>query len=210
LLRFLTARRLRGRSPHRTALPRTGITMRLFFISLIALGAGCSALAGNEPPAACPPGADCPPPEARDGICEHPALFFDGTAVRYAGDRFSHIYERRCILRAKSFAVRSGDELRLTFRNGGSRIYKNSSKECDRHPQKGRSREECKDYMLYDYFPDELFLVQSATMRVKNGCWSDGLTVRKKRSSRHPAIRQTRRGWLRSIGPRAQMTGITE
>ena len=76
---------------------------------------------------------------------------------RYDGDRFSPIYEKACIARAKSSAVRRGGELRLKFDNGASKTYKDnlSKAACEQGPY-----ERCRQYVLYDYFPQHgLFLV---------------------------------------------------
>jgi hypothetical protein len=116
--------------------------MRLLSLLLIALGSGCSALAGNETP--------------HDGICTHPAPIVEGAASRSEANPSYRTYESPCILQTKSLAVRRGRSLRLAFRDGTARTYVDSStKACQSGPY-----ENCRQYLLYDYFPEhKLFLV---------------------------------------------------
>jgi hypothetical protein len=116
-----------------------------------------SAFAGSgDPVGSCSPASGwCLPP--REGICEHPKVIFEGDYPRYDGAAVSRGYEKQCILRAKSFALRRNDELRLTFGNGTTRAYKDnqSPKACAQG-----SYESCKQYILYDFFPEhDLFLI---------------------------------------------------
>jgi hypothetical protein len=112
-------------------------------------------LAEIFPGAECPPGYTCFPPEPRDGACRHPAIILDENikATRYEGNPFSRAYERACIAQANSLAVRQGRELRLKLGNGASKVYKD-------RPTCERDSARCKNYTLYDYFPEHrLFLV---------------------------------------------------
>jgi hypothetical protein len=120
------------------------------------LTSGCCAQA-QEPALAlrCLQENSCPPPQ--DGICERPSL--DGRSGEREVYPFSPAYDKPCISRSKSSAVRDGDTLRLMFRNGTMRAYKNnwSEKACEQDPG---PHEHCRFYVLYDYFPAyELFLV---------------------------------------------------
>jgi hypothetical protein len=134
--------------------------MRLFYFLLISLTANCIAFAeGDAPGAICDAESQlCVPAEARDGACEHPSLVFNKQVQTflYDGDRFSSDYERRCILQTKSLATRHGDALRLTFRNGTARTYKDKGKKaCEQNTSPS-----CIVYVLYDYFPEHgLFLI---------------------------------------------------
>jgi rRNA maturation protein Nop10 len=126
--------------------------MRLLYAALILLGSGGGALAQDRAPNVCRPEDSCPPAPAHDGICEHPS--FEGTASY----PFSNAFESRCILRAKPFAVRRGDALRLTFRDGTARAYRDNwnAKACEQGPYEG-----CKQYVLYDYLPQhKIFVVE--------------------------------------------------
>jgi rRNA maturation protein Nop10 len=126
--------------------------VRLLFVFLILLANGSGVLAQDPARTACQPEDPCPPLPAHDGICEHPSI--DGTGSY----PFSESYERRCILRAKPFAVRRGTALRLTFRNGKTRLYRNNwnAKACEQGPY-----ENCKQYVLYDYLPQhKIFIVE--------------------------------------------------
>src|SRR4051794_27658014 len=107
----------------------------------------CTALAGNEAPAPLCSAEKgwCMPPQ--HGTCEHPKLILEREYLQYEGTPTSHSYERKCILRAKSFALRRGGELRLIFGNGTTKAYKDSSsKACEQGPY-----ESCKQYLLYDF-----------------------------------------------------------
>jgi hypothetical protein len=78
--------------------------------------------------------------------------------MRYDGDEFSPTYEKACIAHASSSAVRRGSELRLTFKNGRSKVYKDSwgKAACE------AGNERCKRYVLYDYFYEpRLFLIHA-------------------------------------------------
>jgi len=77
--------------------------------------------------------------------------------MRYSDDRFSRAYEKACIATANPAVVRQGGELRLRFKNGASKLYRdNKSKAAC---EKGHY-ESCRTYILYDYFPERgLFLV---------------------------------------------------
>jgi hypothetical protein len=108
------------------------------------LGSVSGSIGSAETPLPAPHASDnYPPPRAHDGICQHS----DGSD--------SVKEEINCILETKSFADRRDDTLRLKFRNGGNRSYKNSdAKACE------VGDVSCKQYELYDYFPEhEIFLV---------------------------------------------------
>ncbi len=129
--------------------------MRSCITWLFLVLSGYGALAESESAVGSCGGAyGCIPP--REGICEHPKVVIDGGIPKYDGTP-SSAYEKQCILRTKSFARRRGNELRLTFRNGTTRAYKDnqSPKACEQG-----SYESCKQYVLYDFFPEhELFLI---------------------------------------------------
>lgn len=126
---------------------------RAVLVSLILLTSGYCAHAQESALALrCEPKNPCPPPQ--DGICEHPSSKGAGEVYPYTA-----AYEKRCILRTNSSAVRRGDGLQLAFRNGTVRVYRNNwtKNACELGPY-----ENCKLYTLYDYFPNhELFLVNS-------------------------------------------------
>lgn len=145
-----------------------------------------------------PPDFTCLAPEPRDGACQHPALVLDAQtkSTRYEGDRFSRAYEKACIAKTGSSAVRRAGELRLRFNNGSSRIYKdNQSKAaCDNGPYQN-----CKKYILYDYFPEHrLFLVN-----VGYGESDDWLLVREQDGKEEqivaPPSYSPNKKWLASV-----------
>jgi hypothetical protein len=127
-------------------------SIALIFLSLSA----CAALAGNDDLAGTCRPSGCVPP--RDGICEHPKIVVEEGSPRYESDPTSRSYEKKCIARSKSFAMRRGGELRLSFGNRTTRTYKDnlSKKACEQ----GGPYESCRQYMLYDFFPEhDLFLI---------------------------------------------------
>jgi hypothetical protein len=115
--------------------------MRAHVACLLFALSGCSALAQIEIP-------------PREGICEHPKVVVEEGIPKHDVEVSESTYEKRCILRTKSLALRRGGELRLTFRNGLIRGYKDNAKACD------QGLESCKRYILYDFFPEhELLLI---------------------------------------------------
>jgi hypothetical protein len=103
--------------------------MRLFSVLLILLASGCSILPqGGALSAAAQDQAPPAVEHETDGACEdewykvpYPSSAIERQAPASDMDAALRSYERRCILRAKPFAVRRGEELRLTFRNGTAR-----------------------------------------------------------------------------------------
>ena len=134
----------------------------LFCVLPILLGSVGSALAQDEVPTACRPEDSCPPSPAHDGICEHPS--FDGTASY----PFSGAYEKRCILRAKPFVVRRGDALRLTFRNGKTRVYQDNwnAKACEQGPYEAANN----TFFMITCPNIKSSLSRSSTSKATNGC----------------------------------------
>jgi hypothetical protein len=85
----------------------------------------------------------------------NPGIILDAQAksTRYDGDRFSRANEKACIGQTDASALRRGCELRLQLGNGAAKTYRDAPG-CDKEP--GR----CKNYLLYDYFPENrLFLI---------------------------------------------------
>jgi hypothetical protein len=115
--------------------------MRFLHVLLFALGAICSAAAQELPY------------PVYEGICEHDPQSFSITDVQ----------ERKCISQTGASAARDGDRLHLKFRDGAERTYQdkpyqdNEERRCDL----AEPYATCRDYMLYDYFPEhDLFLIR--------------------------------------------------
>jgi hypothetical protein len=141
-----------NRQPGKKRLMRSCVVFMLLSLSV----SSAFAASGDQAGLCNPASGSCMPPH--DGICEHPKTIFEGGVARYDGSPFSRSYEKKCILRAKSFALRRGGELRLTFGNGTTRAYKdNQSKACEHGPY-----ESCKQHVLFDFFPEhDLLLINT-------------------------------------------------
>jgi len=76
--------------------------------------------------------------------------------MSYESNPFAPAQESACIAKVGASVVRRGGALRLKFNNGASRTYTDSTAAaCKKGPY-----DNCKNYMLYDYFPEHgLFLV---------------------------------------------------
>jgi hypothetical protein len=111
-------------------------------ILLGALAGGCSVLRQDAAPAVTQ--VQGPPAAGHEGVCAAPYPLAK--------------YEAQCIAQAKGLAVRRGYELQLTFRNGTTRTYANTagSQDCElsSFEQAQASYQGCKEYVLYDYFPE--------------------------------------------------------
>jgi hypothetical protein len=187
--------------------PISGTMVCPLSIALALSIGGSSAFAEG---ATCPADLSCRPPEPQDGVCRHPALVFskDLQAMRYDGDEFSPTYEKACIAKANSSVVRRGGELRLKFKNGGSKVYKDSGGKaaCE------EGSNSCERYVLYDYFPEHgSFLVHVNYWETQGWFLVSQLDGKEEKIVAAPAY-SPKRKWLASVyateGPDDSNNGI--
>jgi hypothetical protein len=128
---------------------------RVAALALVALAGGCTIALRDDPPATAPDAprsfSSAPSP---DGRCEH-----DGGS----GDLDRS--ENACLEQLRDFAERNGDDLRLRFRDGSTRTYRNLPEDCERG-----SSEHCVKYELAGYFPRHALLLLRASHR-EGGEW---------------------------------------
>ncbi|WP_244422322.1 hypothetical protein [Bradyrhizobium sp. ORS 285] len=87
-------------------------------------------------------------------VVDHPSQ--DGRCVEDMGRGDLDRSETACLAQIPSFAQRSGAALKLTFRNGRSRIYRNQDAKCAEGDTKA-----CVKFQLTGYFPDhDLMLIE--------------------------------------------------
>jgi hypothetical protein len=138
-----------------TSIPE--MTMRVFLVGALSASMGASiAFAETSSDAPCPADFACVPPLPRDGACQHPAIVLAEKTKTggYEDDPFSRAFEKACIAKTGALAARRGGELRLTLGNGAVKLYKDNQKACEKGPYGS-----CKNYMLYDYFPEDRLLL---------------------------------------------------